>query len=167
MQLPDLELPLAARPPDPYKGRPHLVAGENRLDISFELGAAHPERTLAILFQPATRESEAIAPTFAVRHNGESIVPRIQEQKGSWSWLTIPLANGENDVRIDLARPRGAPRWRGTAEIWLECRRPRRQGVEVTFELAEPLGPERPLPPFRPALDYWADRIRTVEFDTE
>ena len=141
---PSLDLPPIA--PAVLASNVTMTPGKDRLDISLEVAATARSAMLAVLFEPQQKLAKEKAPGFTVLLDGQQITPGIEEQKGSWSWLTMPIAAGSHTARLDVLTPPSGPAWQGRASVWLIATE-EPAGVELELAFVPPPPPSLPSSP--------------------
>ncbi len=119
-----------------------VTAGKNRLDVSLTVADSLQTATLAILFEPSRKIAEDESPHFTALLDGVQVAPVLEQQKGSWSWVTIPLRPGRHTARLDILTPPSAPTWQGRAATWLiGSEEPAGVELEITGAPPSPASP--------------------------
>lgn len=138
---PSLDLPPIA--PAVLASNVTVTPGKDRLDISLEVAATARGAMLAVLLEPQQKLAKEKAPGFTVLLDGQQITPGIEEQKGSWSWVTMPIAAGSHTARLDVLTPPSGPAWQGRASVWLIATE-EPAGVELELAFIPPPPPSLP-----------------------
>jgi hypothetical protein len=141
---PNLDLPPTA--PTVLVSNTNVTPGKDRLDISLEIAPAVRSAMLAVLFEPQQKQDKEKAPGYTVLLDGKQISPTIEEQKGSWSWVTIPVEAGSHTVRMDVLMPPSGPAWQGRASVWLVATE-EPAGIELELAFTAPPPPSSPSSP--------------------
>lgn len=138
-EVPPQALTLAAsQPSSGTKGTPPVRTRQG-LELGFEVADEDVGATLAILFEPAGEAGPG--PFAGVTLDARAVVPAVEEQESTWTWVSVEAGPGVHRLAVPLAEP-----FRGRVSAWL-IRRSAPAARSVTFRLTEPAGPGRPLPP--------------------
>ncbi len=104
---------------------------------------------LAVLFENQNSRDNTGLHRVQVLCNGQDLTPGIEEQKGKWQWIKIPVAPGCQAIEILFSASPGLGKISGNLSVWLIARQ-RLPLTRLTFELhgqySLPPQPPRPWP---------------------
>jgi len=143
------ELSIPFRPlPEPVSYGSVRLSPDKRpleIDIKFKLREPVEEATLAILLEPVIKSEEEDEPEVKAFLDGKEVKARVERQKGGWGWHMLDVLPGKHTSRV-MITPIQEEQWIGKISVWLVCSL-RPEGKEVSFDLAQGLSQQRPLPP--------------------
>lgn len=139
----ELSVPLLER--DAVHLRPTSQGHE--LDMDLTVNRSMESGYLAVLFKNRGNEDTTDLPQVQVTDNGQDRVPVVEEQKGKWKWIRIPLSPGHHSLKIGFSGVCGGTSLNGQLSVWVIGFR-KQAGTPVTLYLKKPahLSPQPPKP---------------------
>lgn len=97
-----------------YKGRASL-------DISFTLKEPIKKAVLDILLEPEEVSLDKKDPSVKIFLDGEKSEPKLEQQKGRWTWHMIRVQPGRHSIKMLINPAQGGEKWKGWASAWVIC----------------------------------------------
>lgn len=93
--------------------------GRRTLTADLLLPAEAEEAVLAFLLEPIGAYAGTDDPRPVLRIDGRTVQPEVEQQKGHWMWLKVPLRPGRRRAELQLQLPNGLRRWEGRVSAWI------------------------------------------------
>jgi hypothetical protein len=116
------------------------------IDIKFKLLEPAAGATLAVLLEPAMKSEDKNEPEVKVFLDGKEVKAKVEKQMGRWGWYLLDVQPGKHTSRVVITLAPDEEKWTGRVSVWLVCSL-KPKGEEISFDLAQKLAPQRPMPP--------------------